>query len=165
MSETLQAQGTATDFDFLMGSWNIRNLRLRERLAGCEEWDEFAATSVARPILEGMGNEDEFRTGFAGGYVGMSFRFFDPESRAWSIYWADSRRTGLLEAPVIGGFSGDTGVFEGPDTFAGRPVLVRYTWSGVTTPSPRWEQALSDDGGETWEINWIMEFTRAEAER
>jgi hypothetical protein len=165
MSETTQIRGTARDFDFWMGRWSAQNRRLRERLAGCDVWEEFAATSVARPILDGMGTEDEFRTEYAGGYVGMSFRFFDPETRLWSIYWADSRRTGLLEPPVLGGFSGDTGVFEGPDTFEGRPIVVRYIWSRVTTETPRWEQAFSDDGGETWETNWYMDFTRAEDHR
>ena len=61
----------------------------------------------------------------------MSFRFYDPDSDTWSIYWADSRRPGLLDPPVIGSFSGDTGVFEGEDTFGGRPIRVRFTWSGV----------------------------------
>ena len=71
----------------------------------------------------------------------------------------------LLDPPVLGSFSGDTGVFEGADTFEGRPILVRFTWAGVTTPTPRWEQAFSEDGGETWETNWIMEFARAEDEQ
>jgi len=150
----------ATDFDFLPGEWNIHNRRLRERLAGSDEWDEFEATSVARQIFDGRGNEDEYRTNHAGGFVGMSFRFFDPTTRQWSIYWADSRRLGLLEPPVLGSFSGDVGVFEGDDTFGGRPIRVRYIWSGVTTPTPRWEQAFSEDGGKTWETNWVMEFTR-----
>ena len=47
----------------------------------------------------------------------------------------------------------------------GRPILVRFTWSGVTTPTPRWEQAFSDDGGETWETNWVMDFTPARRSR
>jgi hypothetical protein len=89
----------------------------------------------------------------------MSFRFFDPERQRWSIYWADSRRPGELDPPVFGHFGGDTGVFHGEDVFRGRPVLVRFIWSGVTTSSPRWEQAFSDDGGRTWETNWVMDFT------
>ena len=63
---------------------------------------------------------------------------------------------------MIGGFDGDTGIFEGEDTFEGRPIRVRFTWSRVDTPTPRWEQAFSDDGGRTWETNWVMEFTPAE---
>jgi hypothetical protein len=161
MGEAVQTESTARDFDFWMGRWNVHNRRLRERLAGSDEWDEFEATSVARPLLDGLGNEDEFRTDYQGGFVGMSFRFFDPETRLWSIYWADSRRSGVLDPPVFGSFAGDVGVFEGPDTFAGRPILVRFVWSAVTTPTPRWEQAFSEDDGETWEANWVMDFTRA----
>jgi hypothetical protein len=152
----------AHDFDFWMGSWKVHNRYLRERLKGSTDWIEFEATSVARPLLDGLGNEDEFRTDHEGGFIGMSFRFFDPTTGKWWIYWADTRRSGALDPPVIGSFSGDLGVFEGNDTFEGQPIKVRFIWSGVTTPTPRWEQAFSADGGETWEVNWVMEFTRAD---
>ena len=160
MTSAVETKGTARDFDFWMGTWRVQNRRVRERLEGSDEWDEFESTVVARPILDGLGNEDEFRTDYAGGFTGMSFRFFDPEQKRWSIYWADTRRSGELDPPVLGGFDGDTGVFEGDDTFEGRPIRVRFLWSGVTTPTPRWEQAFSEDGGETWETNWVMDFTR-----
>jgi hypothetical protein len=162
MSNDVQMEPSTRDFDFWMGRWKVHNRRLRKRLAGSDEWDEFEATSVARPILDGMGNEDEFRTDYDGGFIGMSFRFFDPAKKRWSIYWAATRQCGELDPPVFGTFSGDTGVFEGTDVFEGRPILVRFSWSGVTTPTPRWEQAFSDDGGENWETNWIMGFTRPE---
>ena len=164
MTETLQTRSAAQDFDFWMGRWSVRNRRLVKRLAGSTEWEEFDATVVVRPTLDGLGNEDMFRTEHAGGFTGMSFRFLDPETGRWSIYWADSRRPGLLDPPVLGAFEGDVGVFEGDDVFEGRPIRVRFLWSGVTTPTPRWEQAFSDDGGETWETNWVMEFTRPEGE-
>ena len=154
---------TAQDFDFFMGRWTVQNRRLTERLAGSDEWEEFESTSVAHPILGGLGNEDEFRTRHAGGFIGMSFRFFDPVKRRWSIYWADSRRPGELDPPVFGTFSGDIGVFEGEDEFEGRPIRVRFIWSGTKTRTPRWEQAFSVDGGETWETNWIMDFSPAKA--
>jgi hypothetical protein len=152
--------GTARDFDFWIGCWNVRNRRLRQRLAGSDEWEEFASTVTARRILDGMGNEDRFCTEHDGGFVGMSFRFFDPETGLWSIYWADSRRPGVLDPPLFGGFDGDVGVFHGEDTFEGRPIRVRFVWSGVASATPRWEQAFSDDGGETWETNWVMDFWR-----
>ena len=161
MTDVLQNEATASDFDFWFGSWDVRNRWLRRRLAGSDDWEEFDATVVARRLLDGVGNEDEFRTDHAGGFIGMSFRFFDPERRRWSIYWADSRRPGELDPPVFGTFSGDVGLFEGEDVHRGRPILVRFTWTGVMTPTPRWEQAFSDDGGRTWETNWVMDFTRA----
>jgi hypothetical protein len=159
VSKTVQSESSARDFDFFMGRWHVHNRVLRKRLAGHAEWEEWEATSVARPLLDGLGNEDEFRTDHGGGFVAMSFRFFDPATRLWSIYWVDSRRSGLLDPPVTGSFSGDTGVFDGTDTVDGRPILIQYLWSGVTTPTPRWEQAFSDDGGVTWETNWVMDFT------
>jgi hypothetical protein len=159
MSNATQAPGTARDFDFLMGSWKVHNRRLRKRLAGSDQWDEFEATSVAWPLLDGLGNQDEFRTDYDGGFIGMSFRFFDPEKKRWSIYWADTRRCGELDPPVFGAFFGDTGVFVGEDTFEGKPILVRYFWSRVTTNTPRWKQAFSEDDGESWETNWVMDFT------
>jgi len=162
MESTAQAESTARDFDFWMGSWNVKNSYVKKRLAGADEWDEFESTVTARPLLDGLGNEDEFRTDYRGGFVGMSLRFFDPETKQWWIYWADTRRSGKLDPPVVGAFDGDVGVFHGDDTFAGKPIRVRFIWSGVTTRTPRWEQAFSEDDGETWETNWIMDFTRAE---
>jgi hypothetical protein len=162
MSNALLEARATRDFDFLMGSWKVHNRMLRKRLAGCGEWDEFEATSVARTMLDGLANEDEFRTDFCGGFIGMSFRFYDPKTDLWSIYWADSRRSGALDPPVYGSFAGDRGVFLGEDTFEGRPILVRFIWSEINSGTPRWEQAFSEDDGDTWETNWVMEFTPAE---
>ena len=90
----------------------------------------------------------------------MSLRLFDPVTRLWASYWADSRRCGVLEPPVLGSFSDGVGVFECDDTFDGRPIVVRYVWSGMTPSTARWEQSFSDDGGETWETNWTVEHSR-----
>src|SRR5882672_476971 len=150
------------DFDFWMGRWTVRNRRLKERLKGCTEWEEFDATCIAQPLLDGIGNEDEFRGDFKGPFIGLSFRFFDIARKRWSIYWADNRH-GRLEPPVHGTFSNNVGHFEGDDQFEGKPIRVRFLWSRVDTPAPRWEQAFSTDGGTTWETNWIMDMTRADA--
>ena len=160
MRADVRERATSHDFDFLLGRWTVRNRRLVERLAGSDEWDEFDAKAAARPLPGGLGNEDVFCSDYGGGFVGMSFRFFDPETEQWFIYWADTRRPGLLDPPVVGSFDGDLGTFEGDDTHDGRPVRVRFVWSRVASESPRWEQAFSTDGGETWETNWIMDFTR-----
>jgi hypothetical protein len=156
-----QGTGGARDFDFWMGRWQVRNRRLRERLKGSAEWEEFAASCIARPLLDGLGNEDEFRTDHWPNFIGMSFRFFNPETKQWAIYWADSRR-GALEPPVFGSFSGDTGLFFGDDTFEGTPIRVRFTWTHDGPRTARWEQAFSTDGGATWETNWTMDMTRIE---
>ena len=163
MTVTAAITSSARDFDFWMGSWHGRNRRLRERLAGCDQWDEFEGTCVARPMLDGFANVEEFHTDYAGGFVGMAVRVFDPETRLWAIYWADSRFPGLLESPVVGSFSDGVGIFECDELFEGRQIVVRYTWSDITPTSARWAQSFSDDEGETWETNWTVEHTRSES--
>jgi hypothetical protein len=148
------------DFDFLFGHWKICNRRLQRRLEGCTEWDEFEASSECRPILGGVANQEEFRSSHLPDFIGMALRLHDPETRLWSIYWADNQSV-ALQPPVVGCFNGSEGVFEGADEYAGRPILVRFIWSRVDTPTPRWEQAFSVDGGVNWETNWTMEFRKA----
>ena len=147
------------DFDFWFGRWAVKNRRMLKPLSGLDEWERFDATVECRPILGGMGNEDEFLSPHRPGAIGMSLRFFDPATRQWSIYWIDNKM-GVLLPPVVGHFVSGTGVFEGPDTLGGKPIDVRYTWSKTDTPTPQWEQAFSVDGGKTWETNWFMTMSR-----
>jgi hypothetical protein len=37
---------------------------------------------------------------------------------------------------------------------------VRFVISDITPTACRFEQAFSDDGGKTWEVNWIATDTR-----
>ncbi|GKT20255.1 hypothetical protein [Acidovorax sp. SUPP3334] len=169
--QAIPCTGDAGDFDFLMGSWRIRNTRLSKRMAGCTDWETFDARGTVQPLPGGIGNCDDFiPTTWSAGYIGMALRLFNPQTRRWSIYWLDNvtggldSATDLLRPPVVGGFSGtDQGVFIGTDTFEGQPVHVRFQWrkKNLATGSPRWEQAFSNDGGLTWETNWVMEFSRA----
>ena len=108
------------DFDFLAGRWNIRNRKLKTRLNDCAEWFEFDAQQEMRIILNGLGNTDNFKTIIDGKpFEGMSLRLFDPATRLWSIYWADSAK-GVLDPPVTGSFDNDTGTFYGRDICEGK---------------------------------------------
>lgn len=149
-----------SDFDFFMGHWRGHNRRLRERLRGCTEWEEFASSVTLRPLPGGIGNIEESHFEHDGGHVGIAIRMLSRETQQWSIYWISSR-TCTLDPPVFGAFDGPTGTFYGDDVCNGTPVRVRYRWSLTDTPTPRWDQAFSTDGGQTWETNWVMDFTRA----
>jgi len=148
------------DFDFLHGDWTVSHRRLRERLAGCTEWQAFAGTCDVRPIVGGLGNVDDNLLELPGGtYRAATIRLYDPAVANWSIWWIDGRR-GRLEPPVAGGFAGGVGTFFGDDELAGRPIRVRFVWSGIDAARARWDQAFSPDGGATWEPNWTMDFAR-----
>lgn len=155
------ARATKADFDFLFGSWKVRNRYLRDRLQASTEWIEFEAHAEAQPLLDGLGNLDRNRFVRNGEAIeGVTLRLFNPSTGEWSIYWADTVRPGVLQPPMIGKFEGDTGVFFGEEEVAGKKVLCRFIWTRAGVDAPRWEQAFSADGGKTWETNWIMTFTR-----
>jgi hypothetical protein len=61
---------------------------------------------------------------------------------------------------MIGGFQNGRGEFYNQEMFNGRAIFVRFIFSDIRPDSFRLEQAFSDDGGKTWEPNWISEFTR-----
>jgi hypothetical protein len=145
------------DFDFLHGQWRVANRRLKQRLRGSDEWEEFDATALCQALFAGAANVDEFT--FPGDDSGLTLRLYDPGSEQWSLYWA-TRATGRLLPPVVGTFTDGVGTFYGDDTEQGRPVRVRYIWSEITASSAQWEQAFSTDDEQTWETNWYMRLTR-----
>ena len=148
------------DFDFLIGTWKVHHRRLKERLKGSTEWEEFDGDTVDRKILNGLGNIDENIIHRKTGPVhAISFRLFNPESKEWSIYWS-TNLTGTLDVPMIGGFKEGRGEFYSQEVFESRHIYNRFIWSKITTNSCQWEQAFSIDGGKSWETNWIMEFER-----
>jgi hypothetical protein len=150
----------ARDFDFLHGDWRVSHRRLRRRLAGDDEWQEFGGRISRRPIIGGLGNVDDNLIDLPeGSYRAASLRLFDTRRLTWAIWWADGRR-GNLEPPVIGGFQDGVGIFLGRDQHEGRFILVRFTWSGISTKSANWAQAFSPDEGQNWETNWTMTFAR-----
>jgi hypothetical protein len=155
------------DFDFLIGDWHIDNQRLTRRLQACTEWEHFQATQTVHQLPGGIGNYDDFLApDWRPGLVGMSLRIFSPLTACWSIYWLDNQSGGLdphgsLTPPVVGQFHNGIGIFEGNDTLNGKPIRVRYTWSDITADSAKWEQAMSDDDGASWETNWRMHMRRA----
>jgi len=159
-------RATKHDFDFLHGSWIVHNRYLKERLKRSNEWIEFDARSETEPLLNGLAQIDRYRAVRNGSAVeGITLRLFNPATGEWTLHWADTVRAGVLLPPMAGRFLGDSGVFFGEESVDGKKVLCRFQWIRTGAGSPRWEQAFSDDGGQTWETNWIMTFTRADSRR
>jgi hypothetical protein len=152
------------DFDFEIGSWNIHLSRLQDRLAGSTTWVDFDGTSVTRKVWNGRANLEEFETDSSQGHLeGLTLRLYNPQSHQWSIYWANGK-DGILAQPMIGEFKNGHGEFFDQEPWKGRAVYVRFIWSDTNTKSPHFEQAFSDDGGKTWEVNWITNQTRVNDE-
>jgi len=153
------------DFDFELGSWKIHLSRLQDRLAGSTTWVEFDGTSVTRRVWDGRANLEEFETDSATGHIeGLTLRVYNPQTRQWSIYWANSKDPALGQPiqPMVGEFKDGRGEFYDQELWKGRAVFVRFVWSKITPNSAHFEQSYSADGGKTWEVNWITDQTRVD---
>lgn len=152
------------DFDFEYGKWRMPNHRLVERLAGSHEWADFVSCDAGEPLPGGIGDQDVLRTRYWPDFVGVTVRTYDPQTGLWRLYWFDNRfSNGVMEPPVVGKFRGNVGVFDGNDTFNGKPITVRFVWtvnSKGAAAAAKWHQAFSADGGKTWETNWENELIR-----
>ncbi|HLY55864.1 MAG TPA: DUF1579 domain-containing protein [Stellaceae bacterium] len=122
---------------------------------------EFGGTCTAEAILGGAGNIDDNvieKPGAA--YRAVTMRSFDAKRQRRMIWRLDGRFPDHLDPPLAGSFRDGVGTFHADDTFEGKPIRVRFIRSRTRETAPRWEQAFSEDGGGTWETNWITDFTR-----
>jgi hypothetical protein len=151
------------DFDFETGTWKTRLKRLVHPLSGSTTWVEMEGTSVVRKVWDGRANLLELVADGPGAHFeGLSLRLYNPQSHQWSLSFASSR-DGTLNTPTIGEFKNGRGEFFSQETLNGRPIFVRFVISDITD-SCRFEQAFSDDGGKTWEVNWIATDTRVKSD-
>jgi hypothetical protein len=163
--ETTKERDGQHDFDFNLGTWKTHQSRLLHPLTGSHTWVEYTGTDVIRKIWGGRANMGEIEAdGPAGHLELLSLRLYDPESHQWSFIVANS--AGAMSPPAVGEFKNGRGEFIDQETYNGRTILVRISVSDITPNSCRFEQAFSNDGGKTWEVNFIVTETRvSEAEK
>lgn len=162
-AQTSQRDGQH-DFDFEIGTWKTQLRRLTRPLTGSTTWVEYEGTTVVRKVWNGRANLAELKvSGPAGSIEGLSLRLYNPQSRQWSLNFANISN-GTLTPPTIGEFKDGRGEFYNQETYNGRAILVRFVITKLSTDSYRFEQAFSDDGGKTWEVNWIAVDTRIRVE-
>ena len=152
------------DFDFEIGTWKTHLTRRLHPLTGSNTWVEYEGTSVVRKIWDGRANLVELEAdGPAGHFQGLSLRLYNPQSHQWSLNFANSN-DGAMSRPTIGEFNNGRGEFYDQEILNGRAIFVRFVISDITPKSCRFEQSFSDDGGKTWEVNWIATDTRIDHE-
>ena len=148
------------DFDWEIGNWKTQLKRLQRPLSGSTTWVEYEGTTVVRKVLDGRANLVELKVdGPAGHFEGMSLRLYNPQARQWSLNYANVS-DGTLTTPSVGEFKDGRGEFYNQDRYNERAILVRFVITKITDDSYRFEQSFSDDGGKTWEVNWIAIDTR-----
>ena len=162
MEMLAQPRDGQKDFDFHIGTWKTHVRRLVKPLTGSSTWVEMNGTTVVRKVWNGRANLVELEADSPSGhFAGLSLRLYNPQSRQWSLNYANAN-DGALSESTIGEFKNGRGEFYSQEPYNGRTILVRFVISDITKNSARFEQAFSDDGGKTWEVNWIATDTRVQ---
>ncbi|MFB9243055.1 hypothetical protein IV454_26205 [Massilia antarctica] len=148
------ATGKPGDFDFLSGQWTIRHKQLKDK-----NWESFDGEATVIGMLGGLASVEELRIP-AKDFSGMGLRILDIEKKLWADHWCN-RRNGVLTPAAWGSFTNGVGTWDSADMEAGKPVITRGVWDRISPSACRWYQAVSRDGGATWEENWIMDWQRS----
>ena len=155
------SSGIQHDFDPAFGTWKTHLVRLVHPLTGSTTWLTYDGTAVVRKVWKGRANLEEFTADGAAGHIeGLTLRLYDPHARQWNQLWATSN-DGTLGQPMIGEFKDSRGEFYDQEPLNGRAIFVRWVQTFTPPNKCHFEQAFSPDGGKTWEVNWVNDYTRA----
>ena len=160
-NQTDKARDGAHDFDFDFGTWKTHSSRMLHPLTGSKDWAEMDGVTVVKKVWGGRANLAEYKAeGPAGQVELMALRWYNPRTHQWNIDFATPKSGALGNTPGVGEFKNGRGDFYDQESINGKTILVRFSIWGLTPDRAQSEQAFSDDGGKTWETNWVNKYTR-----
>ena len=142
-------------FDFWLGKWEV-------------SWDEGEGkvgkgTNYITKILDDKVIQENFEVieGQSKGFKGTSLTTYQSRFNKWRQAWADNQG-GYYD--FTGKFEGDkrifqTGIF---DTKDGKRFTQRMIFYNINNSSLTWDWESSNNGGETWNLNWRINYMRME---
>ena len=147
------------DFDWDIGAWQTHQRRRLHPLTGSTTWVDYHGTDVVKKLWNGANTGMIEADGPAGHLEIFTIRLYNPDSHQRGITFTNAA-AGTL-APVLSGeFKNGRAEFYDQEPYQGRQILVRFAITDFTTDSCRFEQSFSNDGGKTWEVNFIVTETR-----
>lgn len=154
------------EFDFWLGSWNIK----QKILKADGTWFESKAKTKVTKILDGCAIQENWEGEVQFFWEGMtnpekikalSVRSFDVKTKKWTIYWMDTQSPQFTI--FEGNFNNGKGEFYRKITDEnGKQTIIRITFSEIKSNSVRWDLAVSSDDSKTFSTLWIMEMRRRE---
>lgn len=142
------ASEEARQLDFWLGEWELT-------------WEGGSGTNEISRRFGDCVIEENFEGNMPDGiFMGHSVSVWSAQLGQWHQTWVDNQG-GYL---TFTGGVGDDGVMrlygperERPD---GRTVVTRMSWVDVEEDSFDWHWERSFDSGETWEMVWLIHYSR-----
>ena len=161
-AELMSADPDGHAFDFDLGIWHTQSSRLLHPLTGSTAWADLEGQTVVHRVWGGRANLAEFKGDGPGGHIELlALRWFNPNTHEWSLDFATPNVGTLGEQPGVGQCKDGRCEFYDQEEVNGRQIWIRFSIWKISDDSAQSEQAFSDDGGKTWEVNWINKYTRA----
>jgi hypothetical protein len=159
-AEPMGSDPDGHDFDFDFGRWETHSSRLLHPLTGSITWVDLNGHTIVRRVWAGRANLAEYKAdGPAGPVELLALRWFNPNTHEWNLDFA-TPTGGMLGIPGVGQFKNGRCDFYDQEQINGRYVWVRFSIWKISNDSAQSEQAFSEDGGKTWETNWINKYAR-----
>ena len=142
----------ASQFDFLVGQWDVVAKPLVTGLARIHGTPKILGTWKGWKSLDGWGVTDELRLVDASGNprtFGAAVRLYDAANKRWMVQAFEVYRA--IASSATGEWKDGTMVLAGRGTDAdGKPTMIRTTFSKITATSFTMQQDRSTDDGRTW---------------
>ena len=150
------------DFDWDIGAWQTHQRRRLHPLTGSTAWVDYHGTDIVKKLWNGGNTGMIEADGPAGHLEIFTIRLYNPDSHQWGITFTNPA-SGTIAPILTGEFKNGRAEFYDQEPYKGRMILVRFAITSFTANSCRFEQSFSDDGGKTWEMNFIVTETRVKS--
>ena len=143
----------ANYFDFWIGEWEV-------------SWEEGEGRvgkgiNTIEKILDGTVIQENFRIleGQNAGFKGTSISVYQKRAEIWRQAWADNQG-GYFD--FRGSIEGDKRIFQTAERNMddGSTMTQRMVFYDIDKDSFTWDWEASKDGGDTWSLNWRINYKR-----
>jgi hypothetical protein len=138
----------STLFDFWVGDWDLTWKNADGSIG--------KATNRIEKTLDGKVIQENFRD--VKGFKGTSLSVFNAQKFTWHQAWVDN---GGGYFNFTGDFNGEKRIFKTqPRVLNGKTTILRMVFYDIKPESLTWDWERSDDGGQTWNLNWRINYQR-----
>ncbi len=134
--------------NFWLGEWS---------LTWQSEGEDFKGENIISKILDDKIVQENF-INLNNGYMGMSVSTYNPIAKKWFQTWVDSEGSYLT---FTSDMEGDSKIFKTQVVERnGNKYQQRMVFKNIEKDSFNWYWEATTDGGETWTLNWEIQYKR-----
>lgn len=139
----------ASEFNFWIGDWD---LTWKDK-----DGNLLKGTNSIKKVLDGCVIEEDFAAEDSG-FKGKSISVYSPRAEKWLQTWVDNNG-GYLN--FEGGKAGDKMILSRSFTDKnGNNLQTRMVFKNIQKDNFDWSWERSTDGGESWQVNWLIHYKR-----